>query len=100
MYHTVLTICNYYGNFIEVERIANITIGVVTKALKTQFARYGVPDMVVSDNGPQFSLMEFATFCKRRRFTYVISSPPYPQSNGKAENAAHADTQMTVQEVS
>ena len=83
----LLVISDYYSNFIEVERITHTTTGGVTKALKVQFARYGVPDTVVSDNEPQCSAKEFATFSKSWGFTHVTSSPHYLQSNGKAENA-------------
>ena len=48
------------------------------------FSRYGVPDVLVSDNRPQFSSSEFATFATK---WHTTSSPHYPQSNGKAENA-------------
>ena len=45
-------------------------------------ARYGVPDVVVSDNGPQFS-----SFQTSWQFEHVTSSPGYAQSNGGAESA-------------
>ena len=77
----------YYSNFIEVESLNKITTHGVTKALKTMFVRYGVPDVVVSDNGPQFDLAEFTTFAKKWGFEHITSSLCYPQSNGKAENA-------------
>ena len=51
------------------------------------FSRFGIPDTIVSDNGPQFSSDEFATFCQKWSIEHVTSSPHYPQSNGKAENA-------------
>jgi len=49
--------------------------------------RYGVPDSVVTDNGPCFALSEFSKFASKWNFQHVTSSPRYPQSNGKAENA-------------
>ena len=85
---TLLVVCVYYNNFIEVESLNKITTHGVTKALKTMFARYGVPDVVVSETmGPSLTRAEFTTFAKKWRFEHITSSPRYPQSNGKAENA-------------
>ena len=81
---TLLVVCDYYSNFIEVENISKSTTHGVSKALKTMFSRYGVPNELVTDNGPQFASAEFATFTKS---WHTTSSPRYPQSNGKAENA-------------
>ena len=55
--------------------------------MRAQFSRHGVPSKVISDNGPQFSSSDFAYFAKTYEFVHVTSSPGYPQSNGKAENA-------------
>ena len=57
----------------------------VVKALKSMFARFGIPEIVVSDNGPQYSSQEFADFAKAYNFCHTTSSPHYPQSNGQAE---------------
>ena len=46
---------------------------------------HGVPETVVSDNGPQYSSLEFAEFTKEYGFNHVTSSPYFPQSNGQAE---------------
>ena len=54
-------------------------------ALKSAFARHGIPKTVVSDNGPQFSSEEFAAFANAYLFTHVTSSPRFPASNGQAE---------------
>uniref|UniRef100_A0A9J8B237 Gypsy retrotransposon integrase-like protein 1 n=1 Tax=Cyprinus carpio carpio TaxID=630221 RepID=A0A9J8B237_CYPCA len=47
----------------------------------------GIPDIVISDNGPQFSSQEFQKFSDHWAFLHKTSSPGYPQSNGKAESA-------------
>ena len=53
--------------------------------LKAIFARHGIPETVISDNGPQYSSAEFAKFAEDWGFTHITSSPKYPQSNGEAE---------------
>ena len=84
---TLLVISDYYSNFIEVTRMTTTTSRSIIKALKEVFARYGIPDIMVSDNGPQFSSAEFTVFAKTWNFDHKTSSPHHHQSNGKAENA-------------
>ena len=80
-------VCDYFSGFIEVERLQSTTSSAVSRALRALSARYGIPNVLVTDNGPQFAAAEFATFASKWGFQHVTSSPRYPQSNGKAENA-------------
>ncbi|KAL7889064.1 hypothetical protein AOLI_G00040380 [Acnodon oligacanthus] len=51
-----LLLVNYYSKFIEVEWLKSDTrSATVITHLKSQFARHGIPETVISDNGPQFS---------------------------------------------
>ena len=84
---TLLVICDYYSNYIEVARLTSVTSRSIIKELKAVFARYGIPDVLMTDNGPQFASAEFAVFAKTWMFKHATSSPYHPQSNGKAENA-------------
>ena len=55
----------------------------VVRKLKTMFSCFGIPEILVTDNGPQFSSNEFQVFAKSWSFNHVTTSPRYPQSNGK-----------------
>ena len=59
----------------------------VISKLKSQFARHGIPDQLISDNGPPFSSREFQEFALTYQFEHLTSSPRYPRSNGKVKNA-------------
>lgn len=76
-----------FTNYIEVASLSSITSRAIIKELKAMFARFGIPDCLVTDNGPQFSAAEFSVFAKTWMFEHRTSSPSYAQSNGKAENA-------------
>ena len=51
------------------------------------FAVHGEPDIVLSDNGPQYASKLFKAFATTYGFTHVTSSPLYMQSNGEAKRA-------------
>ena len=62
----------------------------IIEALKDIFARHGIPETVVSDNGPQYSLLEFSQFSQKYNFQPITSSLDYPQSNGHVERGVQA----------
>ena len=57
----------------------------VKKSLSAVLARFGVPENVVSDNGPNFGTDDFKT-CSKSQENYKIGSTIYqPRANGLAE---------------
>ena len=54
---TLLVVCNYFSGFTEVERLQSTTSNAVSRVLKVLFARYGIPNVLVSDNGPNLQLL-------------------------------------------
>ena len=63
----------------------NTTTPRLIAALKQAFCRSGVPDVLWSDQGPQFSSRLFQDFKSEWGFQHTTSSPRYPQSNGLGE---------------
>ena len=55
------------------------------EVLSTYFARYGLPEQLVSDNGPQFTSYEFETFTQQQGIKHIKSAPYHPSTNGLAE---------------
>uniref|UniRef100_A0A915DZB2 Integrase catalytic domain-containing protein n=1 Tax=Ditylenchus dipsaci TaxID=166011 RepID=A0A915DZB2_9BILA len=55
----------------------------------TVFATHGLPEEIVTDNGPQFISKEFEEFCISRSIKHTTSSPYHQQSNGLAEKFVH-----------
>ena len=51
----------------------------------TLFSCFGLPDIIVTDNGSQFTSDQFKTFCNTNGLRHVRVAPYHPSSNGKAE---------------
>ena len=83
----ILTV-DYYSKWVEIGFLRDSTVSseVITQ-LKSTFARYGIPDEVVSDNGPQFSSRKFKQFAESWEFKHTTTCPKHPQANGQVENA-------------
>ena len=82
-----LVLVDYYSNYVIVCPLTETQSSDVIQAFQTQFATYGIPDVLFTDNGPQFSSHRFRQFASDWFFLHMTISPDYPQSNGKAENA-------------
>lgn len=82
-----IVIVDYFSRYPEVMviKLQTTTSQSIIVAMKSIFSRHGIPEMVVSNNGPQYSSQEFADFAKTYQFSHVTSSPHYPPSNGHAE---------------
>ena len=79
-----LVTVDYASGFIEVDYLPDTLAETVVTKMKHHFARYGVPDVVVSDGGPQYTSTSFKHF---RQFEHIITSPGNSKANGAAEAA-------------
>ena len=78
---------DYFSDFWELDQLPDTLSSTVVTKTKQHFGRYGIPEKVISDNGPQFRSQGYTKFAKDWDFTHISTSPYHSQSNGKAESA-------------
>ena len=69
----------------EVVAMSSTTSTSTIEALRSMFSHYGLPEQLVSDNGPQSTSDEFAQFMKGNGIKPILCAPYHPSSNGLAE---------------
>lgn len=83
----LLIVIDSYSKWIEVHEMSSTTSGATIDKLRYMFASYGLPEEIVSDNGPQFVSEEFEMFLKKNGIKHTPIPPYHPASNGSAERA-------------
>ena len=100
---------DYWSNFFEVVEIHRRTAQAVITQFKVQFARHGIPEVLISNNDPEFGNQEFKNFStegkgislegKGRQTRAIIGNPLLAQhpkwgiqhlTSKKADGSAHA----------
>ena len=85
---------DYYSGYFEIDHLERKTARSIITRLKRHFSNHGIPNLFQSDNGPPFDSQEFRDFAAAYEFELVTSSPNYPQSNGRVENAVKTAKQL------
>ena len=83
--HMYLVIVDAYSKWPEVIKMTSTTSEKTIDVLRSVFARFGVPEQLVSDNGPQFTSEEFQHFMKHLGIKHRRGAPYHPATNGLAE---------------
>ena len=82
-----LVLVDAYSKWLEVVPVPSLTSETTIRTLRGIFATHGLPELIVSDNGPSFTSKEFHEFVQRNGIRHVKCSPYHPASNGQAERA-------------
>ena len=67
--------------------MSSTTATATIQQLRMIFSHFGLPETLVSDNGPQFSSEEFRSFCRVNGIHHILVTPYHPSSNGMVEHA-------------
>ena len=82
---TLLVAVDSHSKWPEVLEMNTTSAAKTVTVLREMFARYGLPEQVVTDNGPQFTSSEFSQFLASNGVKHIRCSPYHPSSNGAAE---------------
>ena len=82
-----LVIVDSYSKWVDIAIVPSTSAKHNIKVLASCFANFGLPDMIVSDNGTGFTSHEFQHFCQQNGIHHAKISPRHPRSNGLAEKA-------------
>ena len=69
----------------EVYEMTSTTAQKTVDILRHIFAAYGLPEQLVSNNGPQFVAKEFEDFMLKNGIRHIRSAPYHPATNGLVE---------------
>lgn len=81
----ILVVVDYYSRYYEVDVMKTITAEKTIQSLEIIFARHGLPEVIVSDNGRQFTAEIFAEFCDNNGIHHRKVTPKWAQANGEVE---------------
>ena len=81
-----LVLMDYFSKWIELIHMPDTTAARMIGKMKLVFASHGVPEEIVSDNGPPFDSNALKQFAKEYGIMLTTVSPYHPQANGQAES--------------
>ncbi|XP_036002862.1 uncharacterized protein K02A2.6-like [Fundulus heteroclitus] len=87
MGQTFLVLVDAHSKWLDAHIMSKMTAAITADKLRSIFAIHGLPDTVVTDNGPTFTSEVFKEFMEKNGIRHVCSAPYHPASNGLAERA-------------
>ena len=81
----ILVVIDAHSKWVEATCTPSTSSSAVIDVLRALFARFGLPETIVTDNGTGFVSQEFEEFLRKNRIHHTTSAPYHPASNGLAE---------------
>jgi hypothetical protein len=83
----IIVAIDYFTKWVEAEPLSTITDKVCWKFFwKNIICRFGIPKILITDNGKQFDNKMFAEQCNLFGIQQKFTSVYHPQANGQVEN--------------
>ncbi|KAM1755466.1 hypothetical protein ACFX12_007793 [Malus domestica] len=82
----ILVATDYFTKWVEAKLYAELTSKEVCDFVEEHImTRYGVPEMIITDNGTIFTAERFKEYTASLKIRLEQSTPYYPQANGQVE---------------
>ncbi|XP_046383928.1 uncharacterized protein K02A2.6-like [Ischnura elegans] len=85
--HEILVLVDSFSRWIETWVMSRTNAQNTILKLRGFMAVFGIPQEIVTDNGPPFQSREFLEFCEKNGIKVTKSPPYHPASNGLAERS-------------
>ena len=80
-----LILIDAYSKYPSIHPTTSTSTKSTTELLEQDFAHFGYPHTIVSDNATSFSSEEFQAWCRERGIIHLTGAPYHPATNGAAE---------------
>ena len=85
-----LIVTDAYSKYPRIHQTQSLSSKVTTQLLEQDFAHFGYPHTLLSDNATTFTSEEFQEFCNERGIYHLTGAPYHPATNGSAERLAQS----------
>ena len=92
----ILVVVDSHSKWIEVEIMSSTASAPTVSKLRSLFARWGIPDMICTDNATTFTSSEFQEFLRGNGVAHRTIEPKHSRGNGLAERAVK-EVKLAVQ---
>ncbi|KAL2095998.1 hypothetical protein ACEWY4_008146 [Coilia grayii] len=80
-----VVVYDLHSKWPELIATGSVTSQVIIDFLDSLFARWGLPNTITTDNGPQLISAEFTTYLKAKGIRHIRTAYYHPQANGGVE---------------
>ncbi len=80
-----MVVYDLHSKWPELIATGSVTSQVIINFLDSLFSRWGLPNTITTDNGPQLISAEFTTYLKNKGIHHIRTAYYHPQANGGVE---------------
>ena len=92
-----MVVIDIFSHFPVVSQLHGESMKLVLNALKDVFSDLGIPEVIISDNGPCYKSKEFHTFCAKFDIVHQTRASYNHQANSVAQHAIQTIKQFDDQ---